>query len=534
MRWPAELPRGLLTTVSHPRVAKKPENEECDGVRRGYAVLMGLIDCQEMRELEEKVFQAGASAEALMDKAGRRLGEVLRALYPEPGTAVAYLGRGNNGGDALVALQVLRSAGWAIALRCPFQPLELGLLPSRKLRELGEVELQQDAFEPRDHPGPLLLIDGLLGIGASGPLRDPLRPLAVEMNDLRARAGARVVAVDIPSGLNGDTGEPGEGAVRADLTATIAIPKRGLVADGALNHVGRIEVIALEELPVPAGGDHLTTARNLRPLLPPRDFEIHKGQAGRVGIVAGSRGMLGAAGLAALGALRGGAGLVTVYVMEQDYPLLISAGPPPEAMIRPVGSYAEVGDDGQDVLVVGPGLGRPGSREERALLDLLGRNDIPLVVDADALNLLATAGVAGRVHRQMVLTPHPGEMQRLFPEGGELSRAERARQFVATCPCTLLYKGARTIVTSRGEELHYNSTGHPGMATGGQGDVLSGLLGALVAGGLRLTDAARAAAWLAGRAAELALEAGQSERSLTAGDTARSLGEAFRALSRGC
>ena len=112
MRWPAELPRGLLTTVSHPRVAKKPENEECDGVRRGYVVLMGLIDCQEMRELEEKVFQAGASAEALMDKAGRRLGEVLRALYPEPGTAVAYLGRGNNGGDALVALQVLRSAGW--------------------------------------------------------------------------------------------------------------------------------------------------------------------------------------------------------------------------------------------------------------------------------------------------------------------------------------------------------------------------------------------------------------------------------------
>ncbi len=495
---------------------------------------MGLIDCEGMRELEEGAFRAGVSAEALMDKAGRRLGEALRGLYPEPGTAVAYLGRGNNGGDALVALQVLRAAGWNILVRCPFEPLELGLLPRRKLRELGEVELQEGAMAPIDHPAPLLLLDGLLGIGARGPLRDPLRGLAAEMNDLRARAGARVVAVDIPSGLNGDTGEPGKECVRADLTATIGVPKRGLVADEALNHVGRIEVIPLEELPAPAGGDRLTTAQNLRGLLAPRDFQIHKGQAGRVGIVGGSRGMLGAAGLAALGALRGGAGLVTVYVLKRDYPLLLAAGSPQEAMVRPVVSYAEVADVEQDALVLGPGLGRPGGDEEPALLDLLGRNDIPLVVDADALNLLAAAGPGDRVHHQMVLTPHPGEMRRLFPGAGEeLSRAERAREFVATYPCTLLYKGARTVVTATGEALHYNSTGHPGMATGGQGDVLSGLLGALVAGGIRPLDAARMAAWLAGRAAELAIEEGQSAESLLAGDTARSLGRAFQALRRG-
>lgn len=496
---------------------------------------MGLIDCEGMRELEEQAFRAGVSAEALMDRAGRRLGEALRRLYPEPGTAVAYLGRGNNGGDALVALQVLRAAGWNIVARCPFQPLELDLLPRRKLRELGEVELQGDAFVPIDQPPPLLLIDGLLGIGARGPLRDPLCALAAEMNDLRTRAGARVVAVDIPSGLDGDTGEPGEGGVQADLTATIGIPKRGLVADGALNHVGRIEVIPLEELPVPTDGDRLTTSQNLRPLLAPRDFEIHKGQAGRVGIVGGSRGMLGAAGLAALGALRGGAGLVTVYVLERDYQLLLAAGVPPEAMVTPVNSYAEVADAGQDVLVIGPGLGHHEGGEETALLGLLGRNDIPLVVDADALNLLAAAGAEERVHRQMVLTPHPGEMGRLFPGAADgLSRAERARKFVAAYPCTLLYKGARTVVTATGEDLHYNSTGHPGMATGGQGDVLSGLLGALVAGGLRLMDAARAAAWLAGRAAELAIEEGQSAESLLAGDTARALGRAFEALRRGC
>ena len=498
-----------------------------------YAVPMGMIGCEEMRALEEKIFRAGISAESLMDKAGRRLGEAVGELYPGGGTAVAYVGRGNNGGDALVALHVLRAAGWQIVVRCPFSPLELGLLPRRKLRDLGEVELKQDALDPAACPGELLLIDGLLGIGASGPLREPLCGLAAEMNYLRRHAGAQVVAVDIPSGLNGDNGEPGEGAVQADLTATIGIPKKGLIEDQALDNVGRIVVIPLEELAGTAKGDRLITGRDLCAHFPPRNFGTHKGQAGQVGIVAGSRGMLGAAGLAALGALRGGAGLVTIYVLEEDYHLLVSMGPPLEAMVRPVSSYREIAGDREDAMVIGPGLGNPGQSERVALLDLIAGTDIPLVVDADALNLLARTGLADRVHSRMVLTPHPGEMRRLFPEGADLSRAERARQFVSLFPGTLVYKGARTIVTAKGEDLHYNVTGNPGMATGGQGDVLSGLLGALLAGGLRPLDAARAAVWLAGRSAELALTGGEAPESLVAGDTAVFLGGAFSALRRG-
>ena len=348
-----------------------------------YAVPMGMIGCEEMRALEEKIFRAGISAESLMDKAGRRLGEAVGELYPRGGTAVAYIGRGNNGGDALVALHVLRAAGWQIVVRCPFSPLELGLLPRRKLRDLGEVELKQDALDPAACPGELLLIDGLLGIGASGPLREPLCGLAAEMNYLRRHAGAQVVAVDIPSGLNGDNGEPGEGAVQADLTATIGIPKKGLIEDQALDNVGRIVVIPLEELAGTAKGDRLITGRDLCAHFPPRNFGTHKGQAGRVGIVAGSRGMLGAAGLAALGALRGGAGLVTIYVLEEDYPLLVSTGPPLEAMVRPVSSYREIAGDREDAMVIGPGLGNPGQSERVALLDLIAGTDIPLVVDAD-------------------------------------------------------------------------------------------------------------------------------------------------------
>ena len=488
---------------------------------------MGLLSCQEMRDLEEAAFRAGVSAEELMDKAGRRLGRALVVHFPRSGTAVACLGRGNNGGDALVALQVLRAAGWRIRVRCPYDPHELGILPRRKLRELGEIAVEQETLGAADLDRPLLLIDGLLGIGARGPLREPLAGLAAEINELRETSGARVAAVDIPSGVNGDTGEVYEGAVRADLTVTIAVPKSGLVADAATDHVGRLEVVELEELPAPEGGDRVTTAAGLRPLLPPRPFGTHKGQAGRIGIVAGSKGMLGAAVLAAQGALRGGGGLVTLYVLEDLYPLVLSLAPPAELMVKPIGRYHEVLDENLDALAIGPGLGRPEGARRSALLDIMSASHGPRVIDADALNLIAAEGTEGFLDQGMLITPHPGELVRLFPEAGELCRAEAARQFVARHPCTLLYKGARTIVTAPGEDLHYNSTGTPGMASGGQGDVLTGLLAALLGGGLAPLDAARAGAWLAGRASELALAGGwASEQSLLAGDTATHLGAA--------
>lgn len=494
---------------------------------------MGLLSCHEMRELERRAFRKGISAESLMDKAGKRLGEALVDLYSGPGTAVAYVGKGNNGGDALVALRVLRSAGWKVVVRSAFQPLEFGALPRQKLRELGDIEVQRDRWELEMNPGPLLLLDGLLGIGANGALRDPIGALAAEMNALRESGGAEIVAIDVPSGVNADDGRVEDGAVQADLTATIAVPKKGLVAESALMHVGRIEVIALEELPDSGSGDELTTGPKLRGLFPPRDYGTHKGEAGRVGVVAGSRGMLGAGCLAALGALRGGAGLVTLYVLEEDYPFMISTALPPEVMVKALSNYDEVMDAAHAALVIGPGLNGSGKLEKTGLLNLLESCRMPMVVDAEALNLISAMGLSGRIKSHMVLTPHPGEMSRMFPAAEELSRAECARAFVKLHPCTLLYKGARTIVTSSGQDLHYNVTGNPGMASGGQGDVLSGVLGALLARGLSGLDAARSAAWLAGRASEIALKKHQSPESLVASDTARALGGAFRALRRG-
>ena len=466
---------------------------------------MGTVDCSGMRRLEEAALRAGVSAEELMDKAGRRLGAALCRLVPGPGTAVAYIGKGHNGGDALVALRVLREAGWKILVRSPWELPELGVLPRRKHRELGGPELRREPLTGNDHARPLLVIDGLLGIGARGPLRPPLEGMAAEINALREQAGALVAAVDLPSGLDGDTGAVGTGAVTADLTFTIGVPKAGLLADGATATVGRLELIPLEELPPPAGGPCLVEPGMLRGLLPPRPFDMHKGTAGRVGLVAGSEGLLGAALLAARGALRGGAGLVTLYVSRRLYPLMVSAGPPPELMIQPVSSYLELLDAPLDALALGPGLGRPNKEDRQELLELLRACRAPVVLDADGLNLVAESGPGPHWRDGILATPHPGEFRRLAPELASLDRATAARAFADRFAVTLLLKGARTVMTAPGRPLFFNSTGTPGMAGGGQGDVLTGLLGALAAPGLGLLEAACCGAWLDGRASEITI-----------------------------
>ena len=468
-----------------------------------------MITCVEMQEVEAAAFARGASAEALMEKVGRRMASVILRDHVEPGRVIAFLGKGHNAGDALVVARHLKDAGWAVEVRTRLSPEEMAPLTRKKWEELGE---EVSGFRR----GAFLLLDGLLGIGASGVLREPLAGLAQEMNALRRTAGARTVAMDLPSGLDADTGEAG--VVVADWTFTVGIPKKGLVADSATNFVGRLELIEVEELPVSETGDALTTASTVRSLLPPRPFSFHKGQAGRVTIIAGSPGLVGAAVLCAQGSLRAGGGLITLLVEECDIEKMLRLVPP-EIMVkaRP-DDWREIK---ADAIVIGPGLGRDSQIAFR-LIEYLEAAALPTILDADGLNMIADARRLDLLKEDVLVTPHPGELQRLVPAEG--TRAERALQFTDRCPATLLFKGARTIVTQADEPLFYNTTGNPGMATGGQGDTLSGVLGSLVAGGLTLIDAARAGAWLTGRAAEVALLAGRSELSLTPSDIGRHLG----------
>jgi ADP-dependent NAD(P)H-hydrate dehydratase / NAD(P)H-hydrate epimerase len=488
-----------------------------------------------MRAAEAAAFGRGISAEALMEQAGERIARRIAQFFPRGGRCLVCAGKGHNAGDAFVAGRWLARAGWELDLRLAYPEKELSELTDRKL-----VELRQSCRDPQETlPDRLtIVLDGLLGLGAKPPLREPIRTACREINSLRA--GAFVVAIDLPSGLDGDTGEADSDCVVADFTMTVGFAKRGLLEDRAIDFVGRLEVIPLDELrrdelpPVPGSAEarpfEVATAQSLRDLLPRRKYSAYKNQFGRVGIVAGSRGFTGAAILCSLGALRAGAGLVELFVPEEIYEIAAAAAAP-EVMVKPVKSYTDIIEQPIDVWAVGPGLGKSRAFE---VLELIRAAKQPMVVDADGLNILAEKIKTLRQSRgPRLLTPHPGEMKRLFGMK-KRSRADLAMKFCDEYAVALLLKGSRTIVAQAGRALSYNTTGNPGVATGGMGDVLTGVCAALIGQKLTPYDAARLGAWLCGRAAELAIFAGNaSEESLLPRDLLENLGTAFTHLRAG-
>lgn len=490
---------------------------------------MGAVTIQGMLAAEARAIAAGWTEETLLELAGQSLGRAIGRFFPKPGMAVGYLGKGHNAGDALVALRILRDEfGWEIAVRCGFPLIECAPLTSRKWRELGAPKPLDDAPKSRDGRQSLILLDGLLGSGANGPLRDPLTSLAHEMNSLRQQTGAFIAAVDLPSGTHADTGEHSEPSITADVTFMIANAKRGLLSGHAADACGSLVLVPVEPLTSEEAAElEMIAPQTMDFGKTPRPYDFHKGRAGKVGIVAGSMSYTGAAVLAATGALRAGAGLITLMVPEAAAEI-ISSKCPPEIIVRGVSSFAEVNPDAFDSLVLGCGIGDLPETEALALLELIRNCQIPAVIDADALNIAAIHQALEIFRPGHVLTPHPGEFKRLAPDLADRSREDAAREFARRSPATLLLKGARTIIANRDLPLWINSTGNPGMATGGQGDLLSGVIGALLAIGNPPRESAALGAWLCGRAAEIAIAIGeQSPESLTPTDVATCLGRAF-------
>ena len=484
-----------------------------------------IVSSAEMRAAEEAAFSRGVQVEALMDEAGAGVARAVQQFFPNPGKCGVYAGKGHNGGDALVAAAVLQRNGWNIEVHLAFPEGECSELTRKKLAALKKATVASNRSSPH------VILDGLLGLGAKPSLRDPIRGASHEINLRRTEQNAYVFAVDIPSGLDGDSGEAdAKDCIHADFTVTIGYAKQGLVADSALDYVGRLEVVPLRDLQLSgAEGEHLLgTAHSLGNVLPRRRFSAYKNLFGRIGVVAGSEGFLGAAILATRGALRSGAGLVNMFVPRSLY-RIVAALAPAEAMVKPVESYTDLlGEKKVDVWAVGPGLGTASASE---ILKLIEESDKSMVVDADALNMLAgKTEVLKRCRGPRLLTPHPGEMKRLF-DFGKMSRVETARNFCSRYPVTLLFKGSRTIVCQSDRPVSYNSTGNPGMATGGSGDVLTGVCAGLLGQKLTPYDAARVGAWICGRAAEIAVfQSGQSEESLLPGDITNHLGSAFNDL----
>ncbi len=380
----------------------------------------------------------------------------------------------------------------------------------------------------------MILLDGLLGIGAKGLLRKEISALCAEMNYLRDRCGAvRTVAIDLPTGVDPDTGMPQENAVEADFTMCIGAVKQGLLDDDATLHAGRLACIDLPGLHVQAlPATELITSSRLTKFLSARPYTDYKNKRGHIGVIAGSEGMLGAARLCCEAALRAGAGLVTLHVHRNVYPL-IAPSMPPEVMVKPVDSYADVSIRTFSAFLIGPGIGSV-SEEDAEAIRLILETGTPTVLDADGLNL--AAAMQWSLGEHILATPHHGEIRRLLPDADNCAiRADIADCFLAEHEAALIYKGARTIVTQQGKPLFYNITGGPGMATAGQGDVLAGVCGGFMAQGESLLVSAVLGTYLCGRASEIAISAGDStQQTLTAGDTLRHLPAAILSTARLC
>jgi len=491
-----------------------------------------VVTSAQMRDAENAAFAHGVSAEALMNQAGAGIAQAVQQFSPRPGYCLVFSGKGNNGGDGLVAAAQLKRAGWHTDVHLSFPESQCSDLLRKKITEFRDtppvaaavVAAVSSANPSRAHT---IILDGLLGLGSKPPLRDPILAACREINRLRQERGAYVFAVDQPTGMDGDSGETDRDCVVADFTITIAAAKRGLLADNAINFVGRLEVVPLSDLPLEPADETIACAASLQGLLPRRPFDAHKNQFGRVGIVAGSRGFAGAATMCAWGALRAGAGLVEVFVPENIYEI-VAAAAPFESMVKPVKSYRDLIEEKIDVWGIGPGLGRDNAPE---IIELIQRAENPMVVDADALNIVSTnVSILKNCRGPRLLTPHPGEMKRLA--GNQtISRTELAEKFTAEFPITLLLKGSRTIVAEKGKFISYNTTGSPGMATGGMGDVLTGVCAALLAQTLSPFDAARVGAWACGRAAEISIfNHGESQQSLLPRDVVTNLGRALGEL----
>lgn len=524
---------------------------------------MKIVSSAQMRELDAKAIETlKIPGDTLMDRAGMGVSNAIRRLIDEKNYSSPFVllvaGRGYNGGDAFVAARYLEEdeidcevwiAGTAAEIRGDALT-HLGRMKSAHVpfRELPTRKDWDDALA--DLPitpsiGISVVADGILGTGLEGPARGPAAGAIRYVNALSK--SAQVVAIDVPSGLNSDTGLAEGDAVRADITAAIGLPKLGLIQPGAANHVGRLEVVDIgipAELLEKADSEmELITPQDLSPCLKRRPCDSHKGAYGHLLILGGAAGYSGAAQMAARAALRSGVGLVTVVTPASLASSL--AGNVMEAMVY-AAPETETGSLSRDTwpvwrsrlgefsaLLAGPGM-TCHADTEALVRAILHDASIPVVLDADALNVLAgkpdtLASAAG----PLVITPHPGELGRLLGCSAADIQADRFRAVRSGADATqavTVLKGFGTLVTQPGAPLHINMTGNPGMAKGGSGDVLAGLLGGLLAQGIPPFDAARMAVYLHGRAGDMSATH-LTQAGVTAGDLIASLPFVFRELT---
>jgi len=531
---------------------------------------MKILTAEEMGVADRRSVEAGVSVRTLMQHAGEAVARFCLRRFGGDGLVVVLAGKGNNGGDGMVAAARLAEAGRQVRVALLGKAIDLkgeaekafclakiakaGGQPSRvEVREIKDEAGLRAALE-----GAALVIDAVVGTG----FKPPLRGLAAVAQNILAESTVPVVAVDLPSGWDADSmEEKAEGAFRADAVVTFTAPKLahvfGHLTAATFGSVVVAEIGTPEEAIASATG--LTWGGSAKAVAEaPRAINGNKGRLGHVLLVGGAYGKAGAPSMASLAALRTGAGLVTAAVPREILPLV--AGVAPELMLTPLeeqGSGARVHGSGFEVdglaldqleseelkallkgmtvVGIGPGLGQEGTTPQW-VRSFVGRVKLPMVIDADALNALAGRTSllkdATKKGRTVVLTPHPGEMARLVESSVKEVEADRvglARRFATEYGVTLVLKGWRTLVAHPDGRVAVNTTGNPSMAKGGSGDILTGIVSAMLAQyPENVADAVEAAVFLHGLAGDFACLA-QDEHTVLATDTVGHLWEAFRA-----
>jgi hydroxyethylthiazole kinase-like uncharacterized protein yjeF len=512
-----------------------------------------LVSSVTMRRIDrEAIERRGIPSDRLMENAGGSIAlRILSDLLSDPTEAnvAVFCGKGNNGGDGLVIARHLNRAGVEVQVFFIGPPEELSA--DARLNYNRAVELDMRLVEINsadDLPDELeydIAVDAIFGTGFT----DAPRGVAAEMIEYINNLDAVVVAVDLPSGLNADTGACDGEPVDAEHTYTLALPKYGLFLSPGREMAGQIEVVPIG---IPSdvidGFDlklDLTTVSRVASILPTRKPDGHKGDFGRVLTVAGSTGMTGAAALASLASLRSGCGLAKLACPKSTQPVLASkltevmTRPIPDVRNKGVFALRGLGEirqliDEHDSVILGPGIGRHHETLE-LMRRLVAQMDRPTIIDADGLNAFEDhLEILRECPAHLVLTPHPGEFARLAgvtapPEREIEARAKAAMQFASENELVLVLKGSPTLIAAHDGRCSLNPTGNHGMATGGAGDVLSGIIGTLLAQCDDPYEAAVAGVFIHGLAGDLAADK-LTPRALIAGDLIDFFPEVFRLL----
>lgn len=493
-----------------------------------------LLTPEEMAAADKAAIDAGTPVEVLMDRAGGAVARAaIRMLGGRYGKRVAVVcGRGNNGGDGYAAARVLKREGPGVRCLAVVDPAELTGAARAHYELTRRAHVPVEPFVASELARADLVVDAIFGTGFRGGVTGGAAAAITAIND----ANLPVIAVDIPSGVDGLTGSVEGPAVRAAVTVAMAAEKTGTATGKGAALAGPVEVADIG-IHVEPGGTSMTEASDVAGVLPVRELDAHKRSAGAVALLVGSEGLSGAAILAARGAVRMGAGYATAGVTRGLEPIFSTALP--EVLTKIVTDDDVLGPVAMDelkpvleranALAVGPGLGR-GDRQRDLVVKVLRDVQLPVVVDADGLNVLAgdTSALSER-DRPTVLTPHPAELARLLETETSKVQHDRlaaAREAADRFGCVIVLKGFHTVVADPLGRVVVNPTGASELATAGTGDVLTGAVATLLAADVDPFDAAWAAAYVHGAAGDLV------GRGAIAWDVAEALPEAVE-LARG-